>query len=219
MNCLDCQDLLQKRLDGDPLGNGEALEQHLNQCAPCRETHAAAALLLETLPRIAPPGAPADFARTVTAEVLRDRRVRLAKMRRRVWVTAALAASVLMMLFAAYWWLPRTAPEEPQQPFVKLPPKIDPPKKILVPPPKMPEPRNGFASLTERMADTTRDHAKVVLVAASLDGVEKLPAVNDLPMLDGGVREAGQEVSDGVRAVARNARKALDFFAREMPMP
>ena len=43
--------------------------------------------------------------------------------------------------------------------------------------------------------------------------------MNELPMIDPSVREAGQEVSDGVRTVTRNARRAFDFFARELPMP
>ena len=67
--------------------------------------------------------------------------------------------------------------------------------------------------------DTTRDHAKVVLVAANLDAMEQLPAINELPALDASVREAGQDVSEGVRTVTRNARRAFDFFARELPMP
>ena len=96
---------------------------------------------------------------------------------------------------------------------------------LLVPAPKAPieakkqEPKSALAALTDRVADTTRDHAKVVLVAANLDTVERLPAVNDIPLLDPSVREAGQEVSDGVRTVTRSARRAFDFFARELPMP
>jgi predicted anti-sigma-YlaC factor YlaD len=35
MNCPECQDLLQRKLDGETVG-GEALEFHLSQCATCR---------------------------------------------------------------------------------------------------------------------------------------------------------------------------------------
>ena len=87
---------------------------------------------------------------------------------------------------------------------------------------KKPEPRDPVTPPSSvwfnRLADATRDHAKVVLVAANLDAMEKLPAVDDLPM-NSGMREAGQEVSDGVRTVTLSARKAIDFFARELPMP
>jgi hypothetical protein len=73
--------------------------------------------------------------------------------------------------------------------------------------------------LTERWADATRDHAKVVLVATNLDAVENLPGVDNLGPMDPAVREASHEVTDGVLKVTRNARKAFDFFARELPMP
>ena len=156
------------------------------------------------------------FAEALTADVLLDRRQRQGKMRRRVFVTMALAASVMLMLAAAYYWVPREQ-STPRQQMVK-----EAPSKMVVPPPieeKKTQPRHALTALTERWADATRDHAKVVLVAANLDGVDQLAVVNDLPGIDPGIREAGQEVTDGVRAVTRNARKAFDFFARELPMP
>jgi hypothetical protein len=159
------------------------------------------AAVLRQLPR---PVSPAGFADRIVAAVLDDRRYRRQKMRRRVFVTMALAASVLLMLVAAYAWMPRD--QSPQkQDFVK-----DQPKNVDAPVvDKKPETRNAL----DRMAEVTRDHAKVVLVAANLDEVEKLAVI------DPGLREAGHEVGDGVRAVTRNARKAFDFFARELPMP
>ena len=50
------------------------------------------------------------------------------------------------------------------------------------------------------------------MVAANFDGMDQLPAV---PALD---PQASQEVTGGVRAVTQNARRAFDFFARELPM-
>jgi hypothetical protein len=209
MNCLECRELLQRRLDGEQVSDAPGLEQHLSQCATCREQHGGALRMVTVLQKLPKPTSPAGFAGRIVAEVLDDRRRRRQKMRRRVFVTMALAASVLVMLLAAYAWLPRE--QGPQkQPLVV---KVDP-KKMDVPHVPQPEPRNAL----DRMAEATRDHAKVVLAAANLDGVEKL-AVNDLPVIDPGLREAGQEVSDGVRAVTMNARKAFDFFARELPMP
>jgi hypothetical protein len=216
MNCLECQELLQKRLDGERIATTEGLDQHLNECATCREQHAAALLLLDGVRRLPRPKAPANFAQSIVAEVMRDRRQRQDKMRRRVVVTMALAASVLLMLLAGYYLLPRSnepAPQ-PKQDFVDIIKKAEPaPHKDPVPPKELdrPEPRHAFSALQDRLANTTRDHAKVVLVAASLDN---LSPVNELPD-DPNV----QEVSDGVRSVTRNARKAFDFFARELPMP
>ena len=214
MNCRECQELLQRRLDGERLPALETLEQHLTQCAACRSQHAAALRLLDGLPRLPKAQLAPNFAQAMTADVLFDRRNRQQKMRRRVAMTMSLAASVMLMLVAAYYWVPREQPI-PREPLAKEPSKKDPTPAIE----KKKAPRHALTGLTERWADATRDHAKVVLVAANLDGVDQLPAVNDLPVLDPGLREAGQEMTDGVRAVTRNARKAFDFFARELPMP
>ena len=214
MNCLECQDLLQKRLDGERIA-AAALDRHLTECAACREQHAGALRLLDGLKRVPKPALASGFAQAMAAQVVRDRRHRQEKMRRRVVLTMALAASVLLMLFAAYYWLPPPAgKDEPKVVDNHKPVKV-PPKDPVVPKenPK-PEPRHALSALTDRLADTTRDHAQVVLVAANLGGMDRLPAVQELPA-DPNV----QEVSDGVRTVTRNARKAFDYFARELPMP
>jgi hypothetical protein len=223
MNCLECQNWLQQKLDGDDLATTEAVEHHWANCATCREQHAEAMRLLEGLKLLPAPKLAPDFAQRLTATVLEDRKLRRDKLRRQVLVTAALAASVLFLLLMGYYWFPRPGNNE----FTKARPDELPNKRIepaplpqIQPkPPRKQEPRNALASLTERWVDQTRDHYTVVLVAANLDTVEKLPAVNELPPLDPGVREAGQEVSEGVRTVTRNARLAFDFFAREVPMP
>jgi hypothetical protein len=225
MNCLECRELLQKRMDGETIC-AQTLEPHLSQCTTCREQYAAAQRLLAATKLLSHPKPAANFVQSMVAQVMQDRRQRQQKMRRRVFVTtalAALAASVLLMLLLAYYWLPPTGSNDPAP---KPPITLQHPKKET-PRPKLPddaketkkqEPRNAVTAWTNRLADTTRAHAKVVLVAADLDSVDRLPAVNDLPM-NSGMREAGQEVSDGVLTVTRNARKALDFFARELPMP
>ena len=112
MNCLECQDLLQKRLDGEASAGADALEQHLNQCPACREQQVAALRLLDGLKSMAKPQPAPDFAATMTATVLRDRRHRHEKMRRRVVLTVALAASVMFMLVIAYSWMPRTPTDD-----------------------------------------------------------------------------------------------------------
>ena len=219
MNCLECREQLQKRMDGELVAS-QVLEQHLNQCATCREQHVAAQRLLDALKHLPNPKPSANFAQSMVTQVIRDRWHRQQRVRRRVFVTMGLAASVLFMLMLAYYWLPRTEKNDPQP---KTPFVLQEPKKEVTPPkqsdePKKQEPRNALTVLTNRVADTTRDHAKVVLAAADLNAMEKLPAVNELPM-NPNVLEAGQEVSDSVRTVTRNARKAFDFFARELPMP
>jgi hypothetical protein len=217
MDCLECQELLQRRLDGEPIA-GAMLEQHLSQCATCRDQHAAALRLLEGLRVVLRPTPVPGFAAAIAANVIRDRRERRAKLGRRVLVTLALAASVLGILFMAYFWMPPLGINKKN--IVEVPPKkIVPSPKPEVKPEEEPELRGPLSPMMDRWADATRDHARVVLVATNLDGVGNLPVVNNLPAIDPGVREASQEVSDGVRTVTRNARRAFEFFTRELPMP
>jgi len=218
MNCLECQELLQQRLDGEAIAAAEALEQHLNQCATCREQHTAAARLLEGLKELPRTSPASGFARAIGAQVMQDRRQRRDKLRRRVLVTTALAASVLAILLLSTFWLPRS-PQDGMSLVLDRPKIVVPPIKEKIPDEIVPEPRSPLSPLMDRWADATRDHAKVVLLAANLNAMENLPVVDNLPPIDPGVREASQEVSDGVRTVTRNARRALNFFAREIPMP
>ncbi len=224
MNCLECQELLQERLDGAKLRESEPLEQHLNQCNSCREQHAAAAHLLEGLKALPRPKASASFVNALAAEVIRDRRKRRDKVRRGVFLTMALAASVMLLLVGAYYWFPPMGANKlKKDEIVKDGPKKETPPRKELPPEKQPDHPPELASpltpVIDRLADRTRDHARVVQVAMNLDAMENLPAMNKLPPMDPGVREASQEVSDSVRTVTRNARKAFDFFARELPVP
>jgi hypothetical protein len=216
MNCLECRELLQKRLDGEPIA-GPALEEHLSRCQACREQHAGAMHLLEAVHAASNVKVPAGFADAVVAGVFRDRVQRRQRMQRRVFVTMALAASIVLVLLLTYYWLPRPESHQPQPkaPLAHREEKPAPqPKTPEDPKVEKKEPRNPVTALADRWVDNTRDHAKVVAVAASVD---KLPPV-ELPV-NPTVREASQDVSDGVRTVTRSARKAFDFFARELPMP
>src|SRR5262249_33552532 len=115
MNCLECRELLQKRMDGEMIC-AQTLEPHLSQCTTCREQYAAAQRLLAATKLLSHAKPAANFAQSVVAQVMHDRRQRQQKMRRRVFVTtalAALAASVLLMLMLAYYWLPPTGSNDP----------------------------------------------------------------------------------------------------------
>src|SRR5262249_5006309 len=101
MNCPECHDFLQRRLDGDVAADHAALDHHLAECADCREQHQAAQRLAGGLRLLLPPAPPADLARRITLRVLADRADRL-RWRRRVIAAAALAACVALMTFAGY---------------------------------------------------------------------------------------------------------------------
>jgi hypothetical protein len=225
MNCLDCQAWLQQRMDGEAPPVSEPLERHWGECATCRAQHAAMLRLLEGVQQLPRPALPPGYARQLANRIVQDRRQRQVKMRRRVLVTLALAASVLLLLLAGYNMVPPPPHVEhlPKAGLAQEQPKENSPapnpQHAEQKSPRKKEPRNAITPLIERWADTTRGHAAVVLAATDLDAMQKLPAIGELPAFDPGVREAGQEVSDGVRAVTRNARRAFDFLARELPMP
>jgi hypothetical protein len=217
MNCPECQDVLQRRLDGTVLVPDAALDQHLAQCPPCRERHAAARRLLEGLrasPRRVPP---ADFARRVVAAALRDRQRRRSRLRRSLYLTAGLAAAILLMLLAGYVNHPNPGDGKPDVgPVAKqdTPPEL---KKDAAAPP------TTLAAVTGRLADKTLEQAKVLLTAAN--PVEGLPVgelanvAEPLEPAAEPLRQARQEAGEGLQAVARSARRAFDYFARDLPMP
>ncbi len=217
MNCLECQELLQARLDGAVAAPSPELDAHLGECMKCRELHACSQLLLDGLKKQAAPKLSTDYTRRVTRTLLDDRARRRRKLRSQLFITAALAASVVVMLLLGYAMLPRS-PERPLDPVDDIakhaPPKID--NKKPEPPPKsvekQPDRPSVIAGLPDRWVDTTRQHANVVFAVANLDAVDNLT-------IDPAATEAAQEVSDGVRTVTVNTRKAFDFFAREFPMP
>ena len=172
MNCLECQDVLQKRLDGERVPVNDALDRHLSECPVCRDLHGGAARLLEGLKQIPQPQLAPDFARSLATQVIQDRRERRAKGSRRVFVTIALAASVVLILLLAYHWVPRQQHNEKHPggdiaQVQEAPPPSPPLPPKQVPEPK-PAPRNALTSLTDRIADTTG--LQTLLVAARASG-------------------------------------------------
>jgi hypothetical protein len=224
MNCLECQDNLQRWLDGETIADA-ALDQHLAQCPPCRARHIAARRLLEGLKATPQAAPPPDLAARVVARVLHLRERRRVKLRRSLYVTAALAASILVMLLFAYFREPAGGDGKPDVgPLVK-----DAPKKDIVPPPIPPvvekkekdQKPASFAALTGRLADKTLDQAKVLWTVANpapAMPIGELPNVKELDPAAQPLRQARQEVGESVEAVSHSARRAFDYFARELPM-
>src|SRR5262249_23232013 len=100
MNCSQAHDLLQQRLDGEPIADRAALDQHLAQCGECRQLHAAAARLedgLRVVPRLSPP---AGLGASMVAAALDERGARALRPLR--MVGAALAAGLLLAVVAGW---------------------------------------------------------------------------------------------------------------------
>src|SRR5262249_3965595 len=94
MNCPECQDLLQYRLDGRAPHDPVPVEPHLAGCADCREWYSAAGRLEDGLRLLTPPAPPSGLTDRVVALALADRRRRA---RRWAWAgsAAAVAAGLL----------------------------------------------------------------------------------------------------------------------------
>lgn len=211
MKCLECQELLQRRLDGIPLADHKGLEQHLADCVSCREQHAAAARLLRGLGTMQTPVPPPGLARRINAAVLRDRAVRRQRMKRRLYVTAALAASVFVMLLVSYWQQPR-APQ-PAGALETPVAKANPTPSVPAPPAPEVEAPQARAGLSESVVESLNALLPDV-------PIKELPAVAELEPLDPAaqsLKQAGREVTASLQTVTRSARQAFDYFSRELP--
>ena len=213
MNCLECQDLLQRRLDGEPLADSAALEQHLRVCPTCREQHQSAQLMLDGLRAASPPMAPEYLAPRIVAAVV-DQRMQL-RLRRRVWTGVAVAASLLLMALAGYLWLPTDRNDPGPDVIGKKDnrPKHEAPSLGR----SIEEARAAMTNLTEQLANKTKKQAQLILAAANPMDLSLPPAPPLEVPADAArsLQQAGQGVGEGVQTVARSARRAMNYFARE----
>ena len=229
MNCHDCREWLQRRLDGEALVPLPELEQHLADCPACRAALAAADLLLEGIKQLPAPVCPPELTQRLTAALLKERRAQVRRMRVRLVVTVALAASLLLMALVGNF-LPPVAKNKDQQPIVKID-KTDPvvpEEKIEAAPPlgrSVDQARHAFAALTERLADRAKVNTRLLLAPATPAEVElppivPMPEITNLELENAAVslRQAGQEVADSLQPMAKTARRALDYFVRELPV-
>jgi hypothetical protein len=221
VNCLECQELLQRRLDGEAVDRA-ALERHLASCPECRERHAAAALLLEGLAGLPRPQPAPDLADRTAARVLRDLRAR--RLRRRLWVGLALAASLLLAV-VGYLRLSPSAPETP--PSAKAPPKVKAPAPAKAGPSlreSMDETRDALEALAGRIASKAVEEARALNDSASavqfvsLGSVPQMaPLTQPLDATAAGLRQGGRGAAIGMRTVSHSARRAFNYFLRKMP--
>jgi predicted anti-sigma-YlaC factor YlaD len=212
MNCSESQNLLQQRLDGEPIADRAALDRHLAECPECRGLHAAATRLEEGLQELLPSLPPARLRDSIVSAALADHAER--KHKRRLWLVGfAVAASVLFILMnlAAVHWN-RPAATSP------LPIAATQPEKGVRD--NVAEAGSAVVSLTLRTADETREQTRLL--------TEALPMATPLPPLDATppgldapvqtvLQEAGQRVSSGLEPVTSSARRAFSMFLREAP--
>jgi predicted anti-sigma-YlaC factor YlaD len=220
MNCLECQAWLQRRLDGDAQASPWALDQHLAECASCRSLHASGDLLLKTLETWPAPAIPADFSQRLTARVIKDRLDRQRRMRLRFMVTAALAASILVIALAGYFLLP--VPQSRHQPVARnkakeAPSRVERPEARPDLARSAQDAREALASLSERWADQAKEHTQSLLAAASPANV-KLPNIGmSLEPAAQSFQQAGEQAFAALQPMTTSARRAFDYFLSDLP--
>ena len=212
MNCLECQELLQRWLDGEPPAAWHPdLDSHLSACSDCRQLHAAGQRLLDGLTLLTPPAVPPGLAGRISARIVIERR-RTRRARRSLAATV-LAAGLLLAAFLAY---PakrqgRTIPQAEPDPSAVLASPISLSKGVE-------EAGLAVVALTRGIADDTVDQGRVLLpVVLPEAGGNTRPVQEGLvPRVDPlwGIR---QGVSEGLEPVATSARRALDLFLQEIP--
>lgn len=252
MNCRDVAPWLQSWLDapraGAPLENRE-VQDHLAGCQSCREQFGAAQRLMEGLRRLPRPVPPAGLSERIVARSLADRAARRRMWQRRLRFTYALAASILVMVIAGYFWEPSPPKNPAEGPITKIEPpqqelpKQDGPQEKPVPPRvKAPEPppalakageeaKDKVAALTGKLFGKAREHTKHLIAAAPVlefppmgpMSADFLPTEPIDPTAS--LVQAGQEITGSLEPVTRSARRAMDSLFREIstfdvgPMP
>ncbi len=232
MNCPECDEVLQERLDGREPADRAALDRHLAGCPDCRDRHAAVQRLADGLRLLAFPAPPAGLAGRIADRVLAEQRSR-GQFRRRLTFAAAVAAGLLAVVAAGYqayragWFGDR--PDD--SPLVKRPggPEKKAPVKDedWVPHPRpapslgetLEEAGSAAVDLARRQAQETVSQARRLLTPTSplkvpLKGGDTLAAL-DPPAQS--LRQAGKSLSAGLQPVTTSARRAVNWLLRETP--
>jgi hypothetical protein len=223
MNCHDCQELLQRRLDGEAVTDAAA--QHLESCAECRALFAAARRLEEGLRLLVPPAVPPGFAGRTVGRMVAVRRTRL---RWRWAAAAALAASVLL----GAWWIWDRTPAPPDNSSVvaekpkdtpRTPPvaKGDADKKPVTPEPglhdTLQQARTAMDQLTTRFWNKTLEQADVwrdVTVPLEMARLELNPKRTQGPAK---VEAPRPGMTTGLQTVAAVTKRGISFMFHDGP--
>ncbi len=223
MNCLEFHEWLHARLDGTVTSPPAAAAEHLKLCADCRELFDAARRLSDGLTTLSRPESSALLTQSIVAGVLEDRRRRQRSARRRLAFTLSMAAAILLMFLVGRWWSP---PKSDGPVIVKKNSNQGPAPAEL---PQLvrgaDEARAAVARLGERVKDQTKEQARVLIaVADAFDfaPMANLPGLQDLEEpLDPAaksLRQATVTVASDIEPIANSARRAVEFFVKEMPM-
>jgi hypothetical protein len=215
MKCRECREQLQNALDSGQLVVSSEWGEHLHSCEPCRREVSAARVLLGGLASLSKPQTSRLLSASITAAIGADRQARRRRATYRLYATATLAASLLLLLgmgsLATLWKTPIASvakPRDTKQADADLTQSADDAQKAV-------------ASLTRSVAANTKSRLNVFLPdPASLE--VSLPALTgfDEPLDPAAqsLKQAGLSVAHSFEPIAHTTARAFDFFAREMPV-
>jgi len=218
MNCLESRELLQTRLDGDAAPLSDAAKAHLAGCGACRGLFAGADLLLKALAAKPAIMVPSNLTDRLVTFAVADREKRRQRSRARWTAIIGLAASVLLLVMAAQLMTRPLKPLDPNGPAEAIALKKEKETPIALAP-RAEEARKAVAGLTGRLAEETREQAKLLWSVAAPQDLAELEPMSDsfdpLEPATEAVLETGRQVKEGFQPVTRTARQAFGFLARE----
>jgi hypothetical protein len=216
MNCPECQNLIQERLDGGDFLADAEVDRHLAECRECRQLQEAARRLEEGLRLLPVPFPPPGFADRMVQQVLVQRRRH--RTRRLALTVGSLAAAVLIAVLAVQNWPPAAVLPATTGPVVAEKPPAPPPAP---PPPSLSdsfaEVSSAVAALARRTTEQTVDQTRVLWLDPMPTVARVEPAEPAPELAAQSLWEAGQGVSAGLEPVTTSARRAVDLFLRELP--
>jgi hypothetical protein len=224
MNCLECQELIQHCLDGEPADAGcDDFAAHLLICPECRDQYAAGQYLLDglrLLPLSLPPvGLSERICRQILVERSRTRRLH------RLLFTSAVAASLVLVAFFAYQAsLSRPFAQGPAEPTRHL--RFHGPTASASLHDTVEEAGLAIVALTRRTADEV-SASGIAFVPRGLGALTKSGSSASETGEAKALRQAlepsaqslqgiQQDMVASLEPMARSARRAIDFFLHEM---
>jgi len=222
MNCSEFQNWLQQRLDGEASAAAGDVEGHVVACASCRELQTAAGRLIQALGVQVAPAPPSRMSDQIVSLVLSDitsQQQARKRWNRRLGVTAALAASLLLAVTMGYFWRQSNRRPGPPNPDTLVIKEEKPTRAQAQPSLNIQEAGSALVALVNRTADETVGQSRVLLPQGV--STPALPASETWqPTLEPGadsLREAQEGVALGFEPVTSSARRAVNLFLREIP--
>jgi len=208
MDCVECQELMQRYLDREPAVLERAgLAEHLTVCPDCRDWHAATRRLLDGMRLLPPPQPPTALVERICRQIVAER-VRAFRLRR-VLVTSAVAAGLLLVCSALYLGSRTVSRVGTPGALTRLPQGSTPSFQR-----RIEEASVAVAALTRRTAEETMSETKLLLAVnipqAAVADAQELEQALEAPVQS--LREIQEGMAAGLEPVATSARRAVAFF-------